>query len=301
MSVAFADRLAESLNTAGSACCVGLDPVYERLPAGLRCGTTGGGPVSAIARFCEGVLDAVAGTIPVIKPQSACFERYGAEGVACLAHVCRCARERGLIVVLDAKRGDIGISAEHYAEMAFGSAACGADAVTVSAYLGADTIEPFLTDPARGVFALVRTSNPGSDSIQSARLGDGRTVAELVADEIARLGATRLGTGPGAGLSSVGVVVGATKAADAAALRRRMPAQVFLIPGYGAQGGTADDIRGMLRSGARSPGTAGVLVSASRSVIYPGGAGAGDWRQAVGVAARAFAAEIGAVVSEAFT
>ncbi len=306
----FADRLAQAVDRCGAPVCIGLDPVYEKLPAELRCGTPGGGPVASIARFCEGVLEAAAGIIPVVKPQSACFERYGSAGVACLEHVCRRARELGYLVLLDVKRGDIGVTAEHYAAACFG--ALGADAVTVSPYLGPDTLEPFVNAAeagraeagglGRGVFVLVRTSNPGSDAVQSPLLNDGRSVAELVASQVAALGAARRGA---CGLSSVGAVVGATKAADGAALRRRMPDQVFLIPGYGAQGGTAEDIRGMLRApaggGPLTPGTSGVLVTASRSVIYafvPGGGGgeAPDWQAAVATAARSFAAELRRVV-----
>jgi orotidine-5'-phosphate decarboxylase len=297
----FADRLAAALDAAGSPVCVGLDPVYEKLPSALRCGTGGlasqqadAGPVAAIARFCEGVLQACRGVIPVVKPQSACFERYGPEGVALLRHVCLRARELGYLVLLDAKRGDIGVTAEHYAAMAFGQMQ--ADAVTLNGYMGPDTIEPFLKDPSRGVFVLVRTSNPGSDAIQSLRLADGRTVAELLADHVASLGASSVGT---CGLSGVGAVVGATKPTDAAALRARMPRQVFLIPGYGAQGGTADDLRRMVIPGARSAGTSGLLVTASRSVIYAFASSQGeapDWAGAVHAAARGFSAEVRAVL-----
>lgn len=290
----FADRLADKLDRVGSPVCVGLDPVYDKLPAELRCGTAGGGAVRAITQFCEGVLIACRGHAGVVKPQAACFERYGPDGFACLQRTCRLARELGYLVVLDAKRGDIGVTAEHYAALAFDTME--ADAVTVSPYLGPDTLEPFLNHaPAdtahprgRGVFALVRTSNPGSDAVQSLRLADGRTVGEMVADHIAALGRSRLGRG---GLSALGAVVGATKPADAQSLRARMPDSVFLIPGYGAQGGTADDVRRLIRPGAKTPGSAGVLVTASRSVIYAFADG-GDWRGQVTAAAAKLAREI---------
>ena len=291
----FADRLAHNIDRIGSPVCVGLDPVYDKLPGELKCGTTGGGPVAAIARFCEGVLDACRAHAAVVKPQSACFERYGPEGLACLQHVCRRARELGYTVVLDAKRGDIGVTAEHYAALAFD--AMDADAVTVSPYLGPDTIEPFLNhQPAdasrgRGVFVLVRTSNPGSDAVQSLALADGRTVAEMIADHVAVLGGSRRGH---RGLAVVGAVVGATKPQDAAALRARMPDTIFLIPGYGAQGGTADDVRRMVRPAA-TPGARGVLVTASRSVIYAFTPEGGDWRGEVSAAAAKMAREIGQV------
>jgi orotidine-5'-phosphate decarboxylase len=293
-STPFADRLADALDRAGSPACVGLDPVVDRLPAAVRevCADAPG----AIGEFCRGVLAACRGRIAAIKFQSACFERHGAAGVAVLENLVRAARAMGLVVVLDAKRGDIGLTAEHYAHAAFGGEPgqpeSGADAVTVSGYLGPDTVEPFLR-PGRGVFVLVRTSNPGSDAVQSARLADGRTVAEMMADHVAALGASRVG---GRGLSDVGAVVGATKAADALALRRRMPDQVFLVPGYGTQGGGLEDVRRMVRPGARSPGEAGVLVTASRSIIYAFDPADRDWCAAVGAAAARFAEELRSIV-----
>lgn len=282
----FSDRLADALDRAGSPVCVGLDPVLDKLPEPVRAAHWE--PPRAIAQFCAGVLEAVAGTVPAVKVQSACFERYGAEGVRTLEGVLSDARARGLVTVLDAKRGDIGVSAEHYAAAAFEHGR--ADALTVSGYLGPDTLTPY----PGGLFVLVRTSNPGSDAVQSLKLADGRTVAEMMADHVRALGDARRGS---RGLSDVGAVVGATKPGDGPALRARMPDQVFLVPGYGAQGGTADDIRGMLRPGARSPGESGVLVTASRSVIYPGGEG--DWREQIRAAARRLASEIGAVASRA--
>lgn len=254
----FADRLAAAIEKAGTFACVGLDPVVEKLPQELKAHA----PVDAVLEFSRGVVDAVSGLVPIVKFQSACYERYGSVGVAALETAMAHARDRGLLVLLDAKRGDIGISAEHYAAAAFDQ--MGADAITISPYLGPDTIEPFMR-PGKGVFVLVRTSNPGSDAVQSQRLAEGRTIGEAMGSMVATLGSRVLGEG---GLSALGAVVGATKASDAAALRAIMPNQVFLVPGYGAQGGTADDIRTMLRPG-QPIARAGVLVTASRSVIYP--------------------------------
>ena len=257
----FADRLASAIARTGTFACVGIDPVLDKLPPPLRTGD----PHTAIGTFARGVIDAVADVVPIIKLQSACFERFGHRGYAQLEETAFHARSRGLLVILDAKRADIGITAEHYAAAAFDQIS--ADALTVNPYLGPDTIEPFLR-PDRGLFVLVRTSNPGSDEIQAQPLAAGPSVAELIAEQVARLGNTQTGGTGTSGLSSVGAVVGATKASDAKALRDRMPNQIFLIPGYGAQGGTAADIQGMLRPGQQPP-TAGVLVTASRSVIYP--------------------------------
>lgn len=279
----------------GTPACVGLDPVIERIPAAVR--ARHHDPVQAIDEFCRGVIEVVAGVVPVVKPQSACFERYGPAGLVVLRGLIRAAHARGLVVLLDAKRGDIGVTAEHYAEAVFGhmgtTADHAADAVTLSGYMGPDTIEPFLRHGgiSRGVFVLVRTSNPGSDAVQTQRLADGRTVAELVADMVTALGATRRGI---CGLSDVGAVVGATKSAEAAALRARMPDTVFLIPGYGAQGGTLEDIRPCVRRGAvpGRPSTLGVLVNASRSVLYPKDGDGADWQSAIAGAARGLAAEL---------
>lgn len=264
----FSDLLIARCDALSSIACVGLDPVLEQLPADLRAKHQD--PVAAIRAFCFGVIDAVASIVPVIKPQSACFERFGGRGVIALEECCQHARRAGLLVLLDYKRGDIGISASHYAAAA---QRCGAHAVTVSGYMGPDTIAPFIA-AGLGIFVLVRTSNPGSDAIQTRLLADGRTIAELMADEVCTLGATSMGT---QNLSNVGAVVGATKSADALALRARMPNQVFLVPGFGAQGGTADDVARMVRTNSgvgnqvetSRAGTTGVLVNASRSVIYP--------------------------------
>lgn len=284
----FADRLCAALDRAGSCACIGLDPVLERLPAEVR--GAHAEPAPAIEAFCRGVVEAVAGHVGVVKPQAACFERYGAAGARALERVCAAARERGLIVLLDAKRGDIGISAEHYAAAA---ASLGADAITVNAYLGPSTVEPYL-DAGLGVFVLVRTSNPDSDLVQSRVLeraegpSPARTVAEMMADHVRRLGEGRIGA---CGLSDAGAVVGATKATDGAALRARMPDAPLLVPGYGAQGGTAADVRAMVRPGAKTPGAAGVLVNASRSVLYPGRGDEG-WQAGVARAAAHFAADL---------
>lgn len=284
----FADRLCAAVERVGAPACVGLDPVLGRLPISIREGASD--DAEAVESFCRGVLGAVAGVVPAVKVQSACFERFGAHGVAAMQRVIAKAREHGLIVILDAKRGDIGVSAEHYAAFAFD--AMNADALTVNPYLGADTLEPYTADryTDRGVFVLVRTSNPGSDSVQRQVLIDGRSVAELAADITIDAGAGRIGA---SGFSSVGAVVAATKPADARSLRQRMLRQIFLIPGYGAQGGDADSVRELFTADGR-----GALVTASRSVLYafennPGA----EWRSAVRDAAGAFAREVAGVAA----
>lgn len=275
----FVDRLDAAIAGVGSPVCVGLDPVLDRLPGAVRAAGAAGG-LGAIEAFSRGVIEAVAGQVAAVKFQSACYERWGGAGLSVLADLARRAEDLGLVVILDAKRGDIGISAEHYAAAAL---AQHADAITVNGYLGPSGVLPFL-EAGLGVFVLVRTSNPDSDSVQSVRLADGRSVAEMMADHVAHLGRDYLGS---CGLSDAGAVVGLTKAGDGPALRARMPDQVFLIPGYGAQGGSPGAIRALLRADGR-----GVLVSASRSVIYPPDGDTGDWRSAVIRAAERFAGEV---------
>ena len=280
-----ADALCARVAKIGSATCVGLDPVIDRLPAPMvpervadhaQC-------ARAIEAFSMGVLSAVATEASAVKIQAACYERYGAEGYAAMGRVLAAAHASGLAVILDFKRGDIGISAEHYAASA---RATGSHWTTINAYLGNDGIAPFLAE-GHGAFALVRTSNPSGDALQTLALADGRTVSEAVADMVSALGAASIGA---SGFSALGAVVGATKRAEIASLRARMPHTIFLVPGYGAQGGTADDVRACFTAPQQ-----GALITASRSVIYPK-AGAGvPWEQAIRDAARAFADEIRAI------
>jgi orotidine 5'-phosphate decarboxylase subfamily 2 len=187
----FVDALVEAIGRAGSPICVGLDPVLEKLPESVR--AEHWEPPKAIEAFCTGVVDAVAGIAPVVKLQSACFERNGAAGVRVLEHVAAHARAKGVLVLLDAKRGDIGISAEHYAAAAVG---LHADAITVSGYMGPSTIEPYLR-AGLGVFVLVRTSNPDSDVVQGAALKDGRSVAGMMGEMVAELGKGWMGASEG--------------------------------------------------------------------------------------------------------
>jgi orotidine-5'-phosphate decarboxylase len=280
-----ADHLVARVDLVGAATCVGLDPVVERLPAAL--GKVDAADAAACASASEafsiGVVDSVQESCAAVKVQAACFERYGAAGYAAMTRVLSHARASGLAVVYDAKRGDIGISAEHYAQ---GAHALGAHWTTINAYLGADGIAPFTTG-GQGAFALVRTSNPSGDVLQTLALADGRSIAEAVADLVSKLGEASVGA---SGFSALGAVVGATKRAEIAALRARMPRTIFLVPGYGAQGGTADDVRA-----AFTRGNKGALITASRSVIYPTGAATGDWRGAIRSAAVKFADEIRAI------
>ncbi len=287
-----ADRLLESIERAGSPVCVGIDPVIDRLPEALRpADRTPAAAVGAIEEFTTGVLEAVAGHVPCVKFQSACFERYRHLGVEALYRLMADAKRRGLVVILDAKRGDIGLSAGHYAAAAFDPwpETAGDDRpdwLTINSYFGADGIVPFLRR-GHGVFALVRTSNPGGDAIQGRSLADGRPVAAAVAEVIASVGEAEIGE---RGYSALGAVVGATRPEVARELRRLMPRQIFLVPGFGAQGGRTQDAMACFdRDGS------GAIVTASRSVIYAFDQGS-DWTGSVSAAAATFADEIARAV-----
>lgn len=286
----FADRLLAACDSKGAPVCVGLDPVWEKLPAALR---TGSDRVEAIEAFCRGVIESAAEHVPCIKPQLACFERYGAAGLAAYERVVRDAKGASLLVIADAKRGDIGASSAHYAAGLLDGPHA-ADALTVNAYLGADGLQPFIDTAAangRGLFALVRTSNPGGDALQRLPLQDGRTVADAVADLVVDAGESHLGD---RGYSLLGAVVGATKPEDARRLRDRMPGQIFLVPGFGAQGGTADDVRACFK-----PDGTGALITASRSVIYADdGQNGSDWQAPIAAAAADLNEQIRSILSE---
>jgi orotidine-5'-phosphate decarboxylase len=284
-STRFVDRLLARIARVGSPTCIGLDPVVERIPDDVRSSSTC--DAEAVEAFCIGVVDVTAEHAAAFKPQSACFERLGSVGIAVLERVIAHAKTKDVPVILDAKRGDIGSTAEHYAQAV---RAIGADAVTVNMYLGPSTIEPYLS-AGLGVFVLVRTSNPDSDAVQSNELASGGTIAEMMADLVNVTGASRLGDH---GASDIGAVVGLTKSADGESLRRLMPQQIFLVPGYGAQGGSAEDLKPLLTEHKFSG--KGVLVNASRSVIYAKAEGNETWTDAVGRAAKAMREDLASVL-----
>lgn len=283
-----ADRLIDAISSIGSPVCVGIDPVLERLPNSLAPKSNSiEAVVSAITSFTQGILEAVAGNVPCVKFQSACYERFGHLGVKALEQLIIEAKQHNLQVILDAKRGDIGISADHYAAAAFDNSQPCSDWITINSYLGKDGIEPFLRKD-KGAFCLVRTSNPSSDQLQSHKLDTGKTVAQQVASIVAEIGSSSIGE---SGYSSLGAVVGATKASEVAALRELMPQQIFLVPGFGAQGGTVDDIRPCFNADGK-----GALITASRSVIYAFNAGDENWKTPIAEAAKVLADQIAAVV-----
>lgn len=271
----FDRALREAHARCGAPLCVGIDPVLEQLPESVA----GGEPHEAFEAFSRGVIEAIAPHAAAAKFQSACYERLGAPGLVALEAGIRAARDAGLAVILDAKRGDIGISARHYAAAA---ANMGTQAITANAYLGLETIEPYL-DAGLAVFVLIRTSNPGSADVQDVPLRNGGTLAMHLGQLVAELGRTRLG---------VHAVVGATQHDQSAVLRAVMPDQLFLLPGLGAQGATVTDLCTFAKHPSHmvNDPTRGLLPTASRSVIYAGTGTA--WTDGVAAAAGDLNAEI---------
>ncbi len=286
--VGFGDRLAEAVDRVGSIGCVGLDPHAASVP--LPSGPSRAEKAAAVREFCLGVIDAVRGVVPAVKPQVAFFEALGAPGVAALEDVCDAARNARLLVVLDAKRGDIGSTAEAYAHATLdGDGPVGADAVTLSPYLGAESLAPFLkrADAGKGLFVLLRTSNPGAGEWQAA--GE-PSFADRVAGWIQAANAERAGS---SGFGPVGAVVGATLPAEARRWREALPNAWLLVPGFGAQGATAADVGGLLRRDGL-----GARVVSARGVLFPAqGTDGADWRGAVAARARAFRADLATVRS----
>jgi orotidine-5'-phosphate decarboxylase len=276
----FADRLATAVADRRSQLVVGLDPQLELLPVELRGDSfLGRRPAAeAIARFCCGLIDAVASHVVAVKPQLACFEPFGPEGFGAFEEVCDYARSAGLLVIVDGKRGDIGSTARAYAaaylEPREGDAPL-ADALTINTYLGRDSLEPFVGACRRnggGVFCLVKTSNPGGVDVQDLQTTDGHPVWHHVARLVAELGEEAVGE---CGLSNVGAVVGATFPRAVAEARKLMPKAVLLLPGVGAQGATPADVARAFTSGPSS-----ALVTVSRAVIYAFRGEDVDWRSA---------------------
>src|SRR5436190_15815215 len=237
----FADRLIAAVRRKGNPVLVGLDPRAESLPPGLIAGEGLEATASAFTTFCRGVIDVVAPLVPAVKPQAAFFEQLGPAGMRALKDTIDYAVAKGLLVILDGKRNDIGSTATGYAEAYLGrgdTSPWGCDALTVSPYLGDDSLTPFVDvtkQRGAGIFVLVKTSNPGGKRFQDlVAAGDplyrhvGRYVESLAA---ATTGGGRYG--------SVGAVVGATYPEQLAELRQAMPHTWFLIPGFGAQGGSA--------------------------------------------------------------
>ncbi|HLW70748.1 MAG TPA: orotidine-5'-phosphate decarboxylase [Candidatus Binataceae bacterium] len=251
----FIDRLLAAQEAKSSVAVLGVDPQLDTsklrgVPEGY-----------SLARFCCEIVEACAPFVVAIKPQLAFFEARGLDGLRALVEVLALARSLGLLTIADAKRGDIGSTSAAYAEAFLGDGDFGCDAVTVNPYLGSDALAPFIARVrrGRGLFVLVKTSNPSSGEFQD-RLAPERPLWEMVAERVNGWGSDFIGAHD---LSPVGAVVGATYPEHARRARELMPASVLLVPGYGAQGADADDAIAAARPDGR-----GVIVNASRSLMY---------------------------------
>lgn len=297
----FADRMAFAARRRGNPVCVGLDPRWESLPTEFRNrgGDTQSLKADAYAGFCNAVVDVVAPLVPIVKIQAAFFEEVGPAGMLAMGRVIQHAKQGGLLVIVDGKRNDIGSTAQAYARGYLGAdSAWGADALTVSPYLGDDSLTPFVEvarERGAGVFVLVKTSNPGGRMLQDLEC-DGRTLYARMAEHVEALAAQTTGE---CGYGSVGAVVGATYPAQLAELRRMMPHTWFLVPGFGSQGGTSGDVAAAFDSTGL-----GAVVNNSRGIIFAHTRpeyferfGSSRWQDAVDAATREMISQIGDVVT----
>lgn len=258
------DRLIRAIRERSNPSALGLDTRVEYVPeAFARPHIEAGGPADAVRAFNFALLDGLRDLIPCVKVQAAYYERMGLPGLSCMYDTVAEARRLGYVVILDAKRGDIGATAAAYSEAYLASdAPLAADFLTVNPYLGSDGVTPFVDDcrtSGRGIFVLVKTSNPSSGEFQDLTAGDGRALFEHVGAKVGEWGTDLIGS---EGYSSVGAVVGATYPDQGARLRRRMPHTFFLLPGYGAQGASAEALAGCFDASG-----GGAVVAASRSLI----------------------------------
>ncbi len=274
----FADALTNRIKELDNPTVMGLDPKLEYIPADIVAKWVMEYPddndkstAEAIYEFNCGLIDAVCDIVPAVKPQFAYYEMYGLKGLEVLYRTIDYAQAKGMLVIADAKRNDIGSTATAYAEGIIGKTLmthgveeikCGADAVTVNGYLGIDGVKPFIDvckRDGKGIFTLVRTSNPSAGDLQDLKLEDGRTVYQLMADKVQEWGADLIGEN---GFSSVGAVCGATVPEQAVEARKRMPNALILVPGYGAQGAGPDAaVASFTKEGT------GSIVNASRSLM----------------------------------
>jgi len=308
----FADRMLDAIEAKQAPLCIGLDPVYERLPKQIReiAASSRGGlseQAAAAREFCQSVIDIVAGQVPCVKLQSAYFEWCGPSGMRAYFEVADYAREQGLLVIGDVKRADIGSTAEAYAVAHLEEVFIGegekertvtVDAATVNPYFGSDGVQPFI-DAAkrggRGVFVIVRTTNPSAKDFQDFRDEEGRRVFERVAERVNEW-ANQAGCLGDSGYSLLGAVVAATYPDDTKLLRALMPNSLLLVPGVGAQGASIDDATQAFHEDGW-----GALVTVSRNVIYAWERpeyehlGEVNWEEAIEVAA----VELKAALAEA--
>ena len=301
MSANFGDRLTEANRRTGSVLCMGIDPYCQMIPALFGDATAEAGSpqaISAVSNFITACLDSAIGKVTAIKPQVAVFEQQGPDGMRLLQTLGRAAIDAGMLVIMDGKRGDIGSTSTAYANAWIGhDAVFPSDALTVNPWLGIDTLEPFLARADAtfsGLFVLNRTSNDGAGDMQD-QMVDGAPLYTHLASMLAPLAATRVGD---SGVSSLGIVAGATWPDDAKTLRATLPYAPFLVPGFGAQGAGAEmATTGLLRG---ASGWEGGVVNSTRGLIFPKTAAnatnLADWHAEIGSAI----AENTAILNAAF-
>jgi orotidine-5'-phosphate decarboxylase len=274
MQINLADQLAEQIKQKKAPIVVGLDPVIEKIPDCYKKDKSDdyAGTAAAIYQFNVDIIDAVKDIVPVVKPQMAFYEMYGVAGIEAFEKTVQYAKQNDLIVIEDGKRNDIGNTAEAYANGHLGQVSnintpakspFDVDFLTISPFLGPESLQPFV-DVAiknnKGLFVLVKTSNPGSGFIQDLKDENGRTVSQRLAEMVNEYAANSTGL---SGYSPIGAVVGATYPEEASDLRKIMPKSIFLVPGYGAQGGAAKDIIPCFNEDGL-----GAVVSSSRGIIF---------------------------------
>lgn len=265
------DKLINRIKETNNPTVMGLDPRYNMIPESIRTKYSEDieGACKAILEFNKELIDSVYDIVPAVKPQIAFYEMFGAEGIKVFNETCKYAKQKGMIIIADVKRGDIGSTAAGYSNAYLGKTPIGqekvsiydVDFVTVNPYLGIDGVKPFIDDCkeyGKGIFILVKTSNKSSGELQDLKLENGTTIYEKVAELVNSWGEELVGE---YGYSSVGAVVGATYPIQIKELREIMPKTYFLIPGYGAQGGKAEDIALGFKDGI------GGIVNASRSLM----------------------------------
>ncbi len=296
------DQLIEKIIAMQNPTCVGLDTQLDYLPAEMREGVeTCEQAADAILAFNKKIVDSVCDIVPAVKVQIAYYEQYGAAGVAAFLATVAYAKEKGLFVIADCKRNDIGSTAARYSAAYLGETAlgdkmlrvAGCDFLTVNAYLGTDGVAPFLDDCKKfdtGLFILVKTSNPSSGELQDLKLSDGRTVYECMGDMVENWGAEFVGK---YGYSAIGAVVGATHPAEAKILRDRLAHTFFLVPGYGAQGGNAE----MLKNCFDKNGLGGI-VNNSRGILCAYKKNGGTYYEAARAACIAMQKDLVSVLGE---
>ena len=266
----FGNRLVTKIRSSKSFLCLGVDPHLGLIPKIFDLNTKTSNIVGKVEKFCFSLLDAAVGLVPAIKPQIALFEQLGPDGMKLLSSLCKHAHSQNFLIIMDAKRGDIGSTSQAYANAYLGKdAPFPSDALTINPWLGIDSLEPFFkkaSETSSGLFVLVHTSNKGSKDIQEMSLSTGIKCYEHLANILKPIVEKNRGT---LGLSSIGVVSGATFREESVALRRLLPNAPFLIPGYGTQGASAKDACAPLVQDIKHSNLLNFgLINASRSILF---------------------------------